>query len=325
LYDGGEQVCGPFDIVDFGTTGTYGVTTYPMLGHFNNALTPTFDINFGTNDFYFYQTESLTANNLYNLYWRRTVNQINVGKMLIALFDLDEVDIQSLKLNDRIYIDNSWWNINKIADYNANTNQLTKVELISIDTEIDLVSFQTGNGNPIGDTITAVGTDSMLRTMTMNNNVIMPGSDAIVFGRGNTVPVGVRGVIIGDGQVLEEDGMVVSNLTVTGTINGAVVVNSTKYIATISQAGAAAPTVTVLENTIGDIVWTRAAAGDYLGTLTGGFTDIDKTYLIIGQSQSNRFSMNYIDADNVNIITLDSAGVNQDTLLAYTTIEIRTY
>jgi hypothetical protein len=132
-------------------------------------------------------------------------------------------------------------------------------------------------------------------------------------------------VIVGDGQVLEEDGMVVSNLTVTNTINGAVVVNSTKYIATISQAGAAAPTVTVLENTIGDIVWTRAAAGDYLGTLTGGFPDIDKTYLIIGQSQSNRFSMNYIDADNVNIITLDSAGVNQDTLLAYTTIEIRTY
>jgi hypothetical protein len=325
LYDGGEQVCGPFDIVDFGTTGNYNVTTYPMLGHFNNALTPTFDINFGTNDFYFYQTESLTANNLYNLYWRRTVNQINVGKMLIAFFDLDEVDIQSLKLNDRIYIDNSWWNINKIADYNANTNQLTKVELISIDTEIDLVSFQTGNGNPIGDTITAVGTDSMLRTMTMNNNVILPGSDAMVFGRGNTVPVGVRGVIVGDGQVLEEDGMVVSNLTVTGTINGEVVVNSTKYIATISQAGAAAPTVTVLENTIGDIVWTRAAAGDYLGTLTGGFPDIDKTYLIIGQSQSNRFSMNYIDADNVNIITLDSAGVNQDSLLGYTTIEIRTY
>jgi hypothetical protein len=325
LYDGGEQVCGPFDIVDFGTTGQYGVTTYPMLGHFNNALTPTFDINFGTNDFYFYQTESLTANNLYNLYWRRTVNQINVGKMLVAMFDLDEVDIQSLKLNDKIYIDNSWWNINKIADYNANNNQLTKVELISIDTEIDLVSFQTANGNPIGDTITAVGTDSMLRTMTMNNNVIMPGADAMVFGRGNTVTSGTRGVLIGDGQVLENDGMVVSNLTVTGSINGEVVVNSAKYIATISQAGTAAPTVTVLENSIGDIVWTRAAVGDYLGTLTGAFPDIDKTYLIIGQSQSNRFSLNYIDADNVSIITLDSAGVNQDALLGYTTIEIRTY
>ena len=325
LYDGGVGTCQPYDIVEFGTTGEFGLINYPMIGHFNDPIYPTFDINFGTNDFYFYEVGSLTNNNLYNLYWRRTVNQINVGKMLIAFFDLDEVDIQSLKLNDRIYIDNSWWNINKVSDYNANNNQLTKVELISVDTEIDLATFQTGNGNPIGDTITAVGLDSVLRSMTANGNVIMPGADVLIRGRGNTVPAGVRGMIVGDGQVLEEDGMVVSNLTVTGTINGEVQVPYKRYIATISQVGTADPTVTVLENTIGDIVWTRAAVGDYLGTLTGGFPDQDKTYLIIGQSQTDRFSINYIDPDNVDIITLDSAGVNQDTLLGYTTIEIRTY
>ena len=328
LYDGGEQVCGPFDIVDFGTTGNYNVTTYPMLGHFNNALTPTFDINFGTNDFYFYQTESLTANNLYNLYWRRTVNQINVGKMLIAFFDLYEVDIQSLKLNDRIYIDNSWWNINKIADYNANNNQLTKVELISIDTEIDLVSFQTGNGNPIGDTITAVGTDSMLRTMTMNNNVIMPGSDAMVFGRGNTVPVGVRGVIVGDGQVLEEDGMVVSNLTVTNTINGDPVVHYKKYVALMTQTGTAAPTVVVLENTIGDIVWTRASTGLYRGTLIGAFT-LDKTYAMMSVTLTDgivnvfRFSDDTVRVATTNLHSPTAA--YHDNHLSNNTIEIRVY
>jgi hypothetical protein len=328
LYDGGEQVCGPFDIVDFGTTGQYGVTNYPMLGHFNNALTPTFDINFGTNDFYFYQTESLTANNLYNLYWRRTVNQINVGKMLVAMFDLDEVDIQSLKLNDKIYIDNSWWNINKIADYNANNNQLTKVELISIDTEIDLVSFQTGNGNPIGDTITAVGTDSMLRTMTMNNNVIMPGADAMVFGRGNTVTAGTRGVLIGDGQVLENDGMVVSNLTVTGSINGEVVVRYKKYVALMSQTGTAAPTVTVLENSIGDIVWTRDSTGIYEGTLTGAFT-LDKTYtmmsvvLVDGIVNVFRFSDDVVRVATTNL--KNPHADYHDSHLFKNTIEIRVY
>jgi hypothetical protein len=328
LYDGGEQVCGPFDIVDFGTTGQYGVTNYPMLGHFNNALTPTFDINFGTNDFYFYQTESLTANNLYNLYWRRTVNQINVGKMLVAMFDLDEVDIQSLKLNDKIYIDNSWWNINKIADYNANNNQLTKVELISIDTEIDLVSFQTGNGNPIGDTITAVGTDSMLRTMSMNNNVIMPGADAMVFGRGNTVTAGTRGVLIGDGQVLENDGMVVSNLTVTGSINGEVVVRYKKYIALMTQTGTAAPTVIVLENSIGDIVWTRDSTGIYEGTLTGAFT-LDKTYtmmsvvLVDGIVNVFRFSDDVVRVATTNL--KNPHADYHDSHLFKNTIEIRVY
>jgi hypothetical protein len=247
--------------------------------------------------------------------------------MLIAFFDLDEVDIQSLKLNDRIYIDNSWWNINKIADYNANNNQLTKVELISIDTEIDLVSFQTGNGNPIGDTITAVGTDSMLRTMTMNNNVIMPGSDAMVFGRGNTVPVGVRGVIIGDGQVLEEDGMVVSNLTVTNTINGDVVVPYKKYVATLLQTSTTDPLATVLENTIGDIVWTRLSTGFYRGTLSSAFPSADTTYISIsGTVDPGLVTAYWYNSNQIRVYTRDtSLDALADDLLTYTTIEIRTY
>ena len=326
LYDGGVGTCQPYDIIDFGTTGQIGETDYPVIGHFNDPLYPTFDINFGTNDYYFYETETLTNNNLYNLYWRRTVNQINVGKMLTAMFDLDEVDIQSLKLNDKIYIDNSWWNINKIQDYNANNNSLTKVELISVDTEIDLAPFKTGAGLPIGDTITAVGLDSILRTRTANTNVIMPGADAMVMGRGNTVTAGTKGVIVGDGQTLANDGMVVSDLTVTGTINGDVVVNSAKYIATISQVGTADPTVTVLENTLGDIVWARAAGGRYQGTLTGAFPDQDKTYLMVSNTAIDTYiRIFWVSANVVEVRTLDFTNTLQDGRLSYNTIEIRTY
>ena len=327
LYDGGVGTCQPYDIIDFGTTGQIGETDYPLIGHFNDPLYPSFDINFGTNDFYFYETQTLTNNNLYNLYWRRTVNQINVGKMLIAFFDLDEVDIQSLKLNDRIYIDNSWWNINKIQDYNANNNNLTKVELISVDTEIDLARFKTGAGLPIGDTIANVGLDSIIRTRTANTNVIMPGADAIVMGRGNTVPAGVKGVIIGNGQTLESDGMVVSDLTVTNTINGDAVVPYKRYIANVTQSGSAAPTVSILENTIGDIVWTRNLAGEYYGTLSNAFP-MDKTYIII-----NAFSNNASDSaaalwnnvSQVAILTCDTSFTRVDNILSFTTIEIRTY
>ena len=237
LYDGGQGTCQPFDIIDFGTTGQFSVTDYPVLGHFNNPLYPTFDINFGTNDYYFYQVGALTANNLYNLYWRRTVNQINVGKMLIAYFDLREPDIQSLKLNDKIYIDNSWWNINKIQDYNANNNNLTKVELISIDTEIDLAPFKIKSGKPIGTGIEAVGLDTILRSKSEYANVILPGADVIVKGRGNVVSAGTKGIIIGDNQTLSEDGIVTKNLTVTESINGSAVVPYKKYIALISQIG----------------------------------------------------------------------------------------
>jgi hypothetical protein len=327
LYDGGVGTCQSYDIVEFGTTGEFGLINYPMIGHFNDPIYPTFDINFGTNDYYFYEVGSLTNNNLYNLYWRRTVNQINVGKMLIAFFDLDEVDIQSLKLNDRIYIDNSWWNINKVSDYNANNNQLTKVELISVDTEIDLATFQTGNGNPIGDTITAVGLDSVLRSMTANGNVIMPGADVVIRGRGNTVPAGVRGMIVGDGQVLEEDGMVVSNLTVTGTINGEVQVSSTKYIATLLQSSTTDPLATVLENTLGDIVWTRFAVGVYRGTLSGAFPDQDRTYVVFNNTVGpSACTSAWKSVNEIEITTYDIAtSALADDLIGYSTIEIRTY
>jgi len=327
LYDGGVQSCQPFDILDFGTTGEFGLTSYPMLGHFDNALTPSFDINFGTNDFYFYEPLSLTANNLYNLYWRRTVNQINVGKMLIAYFDLREVDIQSLKLNDKIYIDNSWWNINKIADYNGNQRQLTKVELISIDTEIDLAPFLTGLGRPFGDVMVGVGVDALLTRATFNNNVILPGANALVFGKGNVVTAGTKGVIVGDGQTLTEDGMVINNLTVTGTINGDVVVAYKKYIALISQTGTADPTVTVLENTIGDIVWTRLSAGNYEGTLTGAFPDADRTYLMISQANSSQgvYYLTWASTSQIFLQWYDFSFTQLDTVLMNNTIEIRTY
>jgi hypothetical protein len=328
LYDGGLGTCQPFDIIDFGTTGEIGLTDYPMIGHFNNPLYPTFDINFGTNDYYFYEVATLTANNLYNLYWRRTVNQINVGKMLIGYFDLNEVDIQSLKLNDKIYIDNSWWNINKIQDYNANNNSLTKVELISIDTEIDLAPYKTAGGKPIGDTIVAVGNAEVFNKSAQVNNVVVPGSDVLIFGKGNAVSPGVKGVVIGDGQILEKDGMVVPNLTVTESINGAPVVGYKKYIALISQTGTNDPTLSILENTIGDIVWTRAAGGVYQGYLNNAFIDDFKTYVNIQQNLQNLGGVNYItwfDGSTIQIDTLDATFTSNDTLLLYTTIEIRYY
>jgi hypothetical protein len=326
LYDGGVQSCQPFDILDFGTTGEFGLTSYPMLGHFDNALTPSFDINFGTNDFYFYEPLSLTANNLYNLYWRRTVNQINVGKMLIAYFDLTEVDIQALKLNDKIYIDNSWWNINKIQDYNGNQRQLTKVELISIDTEIDLAPFKIRPGRPFGDNSLGEAVGKLEARSTFNNNVIVPGANALIFGKGNVVTAGTKGIIIGDGQTLTEDGMVINNLTVTGTINGDAVIPYKKYIATISQTGTSDPTVTVLENTIGDIVWTRALAGRYEGTLVGAFPDQSKTYLLNSITQTNNYIRFYWTSANVvQIRTADFTNTLQDGQLDFNTIEIRTY
>jgi hypothetical protein len=103
---------------------------------------PTFDINYATCDYYFYNNYNITNNNLYNLHWRRTLGQINNGKLLKAYFNLSSVDIQKFSLAAKIRIDNSYWYVNKVIDYDANVKKLTAVELISVDEEFDLPPFK---------------------------------------------------------------------------------------------------------------------------------------------------------------------------------------
>ena len=331
LYDAGLVTCQPFNIYEQGTTGTTGLTSYPQTGHFNNALTPTFDINFGVCDYYFYQTSVLTNNNLYNLYWRRTVNQINVGKMLIASFHLNEADIQTLKLNDKIRIDNSWWNINKVIDYNANNDTLTKVELISVDTEIELANFPIKIPIAIGEILDSKGKSGLNEVITTQSNVNLSEGNFKAYGIGNVIPSGLKGIVIGDNQSVTQSGLTTTNLTVTENING-VSVNSIvptyqKYIATISQTGTLDPTVTILENTIGNIVWTRLGVGNYEGVLTGAFPNGDKTYLSISQVNSAQgvYYITWGSTSQIFIQWYDFSYAQTDSVLLNNTIEIRVY
>ena len=331
LYDAGLQTCQPFNIYEQGTTGTTGLTSYPQTGHFNNALTPTFDINFGVCDYYFYQTIVLTNNNLYNLYWRRTVNQINVGKMLIASFHLNEADVQTLKLNDKIRIDNSWWNINKIIDYNANNEVLTKVELISIDTEIELANFPVTDSRPIGDILTASGISEINDQIKKQSNVNLSEGNFQIFGKGNVVPSGLKGIVIGDNQSVTEDGITTTNLTVTETINGQalneILPTYKKYIANIIQTGTSDPVITILENTIGNIVWARIGTGQYDGVLINAFPTSSKVYAIIQSFNiyTAHISIYNSDADTLQIFTLNNTYAPVDGVLFNTTLEIRVY
>jgi len=100
------------------------------------------------------------------------------------------------------------------------------------------------------------------------------------------------------------------------------------YTALLTQTGTDAPVATVVENTIGDIVWTRNADGEYTGTLTNAFT-IDKTLCFITVTSGGGFDNAQIvqgpgQSDFVLIITYNN-GVLTDELLSMTPFEIRVY
>jgi hypothetical protein len=170
----------------------------------NDPFNASFDINFAICDFYYYQNIGLTNNNLFNNYWRRTVNQINRGKMLSAYFDLEENDIQTLRLNDKIRIDNSWWNINRIQDYNANSRALTKVELLSIDDELSLPATKITRPITRGDIKRAAR--FIMESFYRNNNINLSEGSVIVKGIGNVINEGLEGFVQGDYKVITENG-----------------------------------------------------------------------------------------------------------------------
>jgi hypothetical protein len=338
LYDGGMRTCGPFNIYDYGSTGMSGLTSYPYCGHFDDPLQPNFDINFAVCSFYYYQALSLTDNNLYNRYWRRTMGQINNGKMLTAYFDLKEPDIQSLELNDKIRIDNSWWNINKVIDYDANANKLTQVELISIDNEINFMPFTTpwttpGVGLPNVSTIQQAGNQTVINSKLNDNNVNGGGQvSGNVIGKGNLVSPGTKTVTVATGATVDEDGITVDNLRVLSTLNGRPVVENAPYLytANLLQLGVAAPIPTLMEASFGNITWVYNGPGQYQGFIEQfdvGIIPQGNISVLIGSTNLNAlYTAYYSLIDNSIYIETTQIGVGlADNLLNYTTLEIKYY
>jgi hypothetical protein len=333
LFDNGELTAQDVNILSGYDTVTATGGKYPYLSHFGGAdpLNPTFDINFAECQYYYYQVAQNTNNNLYNIYWRRTVAQINGGKLLTAYFYLRENDIQLMELNDKIRIDNSWWSINKVIDYNANNLQPTKVELISLETEIDLPTFFSGSITPVGPG-DGSQIQSIMNTYRSTTNVTTNNNDSIIIGSGNVVGDGLRALVVGDGLSIENDGIATTNLTVTGTLNNRsvsdILPTYTKYVALITQSGTNDPTVVELENTIGPIIWTRVGTGIYYGTLTGAFT-LDKTYVMLNNVQPDSIVMASRAANDTILIQTTNlhspTAALHDTHLLKNTLEIRVY
>jgi hypothetical protein len=206
----------------------------------------------------------------------------------------------------------------------------TKVELISLETEIDLPPFFSGIITPVGP---GNGTQiqSIMNTYRSTTNVTTNNNDSIIIGSGNVVGDGLRALVVGDGLSIENDGIATTNLTVTDTLNGRAVSDILptykKYIALITQTSTSAPTVIELENTIGPIVWTRKATGEYSGTLSGAFT-ANKTYATISNVEPNGIVMISTTANDINLITTNlhsPTAVKHDSHLSNNTLEIRVY
>ena len=206
-------------------------TNYRFTGHiFPNPTTPNLDLHFGICDYYSH-TGDITDNNLFNNHYANQMNIFDTGHIMTAYFNLNYTDVTSLGLNERIYIYDSWWYINKITDFDLNNTKLTKVELLSADPTIP--NFVPNNNvvvnNSKGDALARarnresmdksvsniLGTNTIYTKILGNNNTVQSGSKSIlIVGDRNRVD-GVNNIIQGDNNTVNGD-----NITVLGYDGG---------------------------------------------------------------------------------------------------------
>ena len=300
--------------------GEADITTnqYLHAGMEDDALNPTVSLMFGpAKEFYYtYVNAYFTTNNLYNKYHKKyLVNLIDRdAKFVTKYLWLTPKDINQFSFRNRLFIDGSYYIVNKIENYTPLDQTSTKVELIKLlDTEVFVPESILISDSSV-DAGSEVYTARLNSSLNVGTNIQNKGTNCLAIGENIVIPESCTNLIVFG-----------SNITADENSTG-LLFNYKSYVALISQTGTAAPTVTILENTLGDIVWTRIGLGDYIGTLTGAFpsgkvvcfsNQIDMPTMTIIQRKNN---------DNVYINTgTPGTTTIADGILNNTSIEIRVY
>lgn len=121
-----------WDKKDSATTTVFGVqeypratfvdwedSTFPSLSYDDETVTPP------------NTTTPTDVKGLYSTYWKNMIEQLKTApRIRKANINLNVKDILNLDMKKLIYLDGSWWRINKIVDFSPAKTQTTKVELI---------------------------------------------------------------------------------------------------------------------------------------------------------------------------------------------------
>jgi hypothetical protein len=254
------KTCASYTVY-YGTTGSTSSTTkttYPYMGHLDDPLASSTDINFGMpRRVNLPISTPYTNNNLYNGYWSKYMAEITDkdSKIVRGAFHLSPADMEKLSFQDLYYFDRNYFRLNKIEDYDPVNPSVNICEFLflktgqtftastgntggggqqggGVDTEYDPTGgggngkvikdkgFSNGRNNAIGDGL-AVGDN--ISNFGRSNTAL--GGSGVVFAPGCE-----RAVVIGGGvQFVNSDEVWIRGKEVTASnfsTNGVTVVSS---------------------------------------------------------------------------------------------------
>ena len=227
----GKEGSGDYVIESGPNTKKY-LNEYPFVSMLDTLENPSVSIEWGMPKFYATNVGYATHNNLYNRYWRRTMAQLDQGRMFSALFHLTNSDISDVRLSDKIIIHGVEYYINRIIDFDMNNNSLTRVELLTSERNLLLPSYRANSGfvpvapavindvytNPTTTLfkggIASVIKDRVIATSTSSSNGIDYG---FVNGKGVRLPNKFKGIVFGNDVSVEDNGIYIGDTAITNT------------------------------------------------------------------------------------------------------------
>ena len=205
----------------FGVPTSSGYTTYPYAGHLDNPYQPNIDLNFGETAYSTYTLQTNTTDaTLYNRYWKNYINQIDDGKLVTMKLKLNEVIIDYIRknLNAKVWIENSYYFINNIIDYDPVNDNLTKVEMLKVKDGVPFFGRST-----VKDTQAFINNDPELRGASTGDSTNSNDSktSTVSSGEGNVIEEGAESAFIAGGD---------NNTILAGTTGGFIIGASDKTI-----------------------------------------------------------------------------------------------
>jgi hypothetical protein len=110
--------------------------SYAYVGHYDNVLAPTFDVNFTTPIQLYYKTEiqtTQTSNNIYNVYHKKGIEEItNKDSKLVTFYvKLTDVEVNKLSFRNSYFIDKQFYRLYEI-DFDANSQEPAKLTFLKL-------------------------------------------------------------------------------------------------------------------------------------------------------------------------------------------------
>ena len=205
-----------------------GVTRniFPYAGHLDKVEAPNYDLNWDYPRGTYFDYDSWTNRNLFNVYWRQFIEEITdrESKIVTCYLHLTALDIFKLDFRNIYVIDGHYLRLNKITDFAVGQNVPTLCEFIKIKAKkpfvpslYSTVAIDTNPYDPQGRAVNGEGLPEIAFASNDTNSNAMYSSIQ-VQGSGNTFnPLGSSVVSVnGNNNTI---GSNVSNIIVQGNNN----------------------------------------------------------------------------------------------------------